>query len=619
MSANEKEPFGLAHCDIDKYPWSEIISGEGLNECHDYYTAFNRAGSDCREKGDALGERVYSFLGAVASFLPTYDNLMKPYSSMWSGFNGRRSLQPDDLDEADLDVLASMANEISDPEYRARVCDVLWVTRKDFRAAQTAVVAFVESAKCLKEGDNWIPFVERLDRAALISARKGFEPQCKQVVDVVESAIAEYKDDLNSGFLCLRLMRIMLKLDKGDREYYTQLSETLATRFEQAEDWRTAQEYWRVTKAWNLRGKNESEANRCELAAAECDVSNAESIMANGKLTAMSAALSMSRGLEALRQATAAPERIKEIHLRLLDIQKKSTRELSGGLGNPEDSIPGLKEERARVQAASAQLVQGKPVEEALGLFAFLSKPTDLGALKQRDKEQAQQSALSRFFSATMMDSAGKITDRIPGITPGDPEDTEVTRKRLVQSARMVDWNTAVVWKIEPARIQISNEYPLRAGDLWFLVRDNPFIEPGHELIYLKGIQAGFYGDWLTSMHLLVPQIESSIRFVLQEQGVVTSTMDSDGIQKERDLNQLLWLDEVEAIFGQDILFDLRGILIERFGCNLRNELAHGLMSEGAFYTAEAPYMWWLIIHLCFIGHIAIKREETGRINPNNN
>nr|WP_306469566.1 DUF4209 domain-containing protein [Oscillatoria laete-virens] len=103
-------------------------------------------------------------------------------------------------------------------------------------------------------------------------------------------------------------------------------------------------------------------------------------------------------------------------------------------------------------------------------------------------------------------------------------------------------------------------------------------------------------------MHLLIPQIEASLRYVLQQNGVITSTLESDGIQKERDMNQLLWMPELEEIFGADITFDLRGILIERFGHNMRNESAHGLMPEAGFYQPASVYLWWLILHLCWKG-----------------
>jgi hypothetical protein len=104
-------------------------------------------------------------------------------------------------------------------------------------------------------------------------------------------------------------------------------------------------------------------------------------------------------------------------------------------------------------------------------------------------------------------------------------------------------------------------------------------------------------------MHLLVPQIENSIRYVLNQNGVITTTL-RNGIQKEKDINDLLPSEEVKDVLGEDLVFDLRGILIERFGHNLRNESAHGLMPEAAFYDASSVYLWWLLLHICWKGFV---------------
>lgn len=608
MSDNEFSGFNLSVEDLESYSWQEVLEHEPKKENFAYWSALLRAASTAKEDGDDLGVRVYSFLLTLASFRLSGDVETQPYSPGRRDFDGKRWLQPDDLSSQDLDLLKAIVEGIKDPEFRARVADILWTTRKDFQAAQLAVTAFVQSAKRLKDGESWPPFVERLDRAAMIAAKKGFETQRSLVVEFVESGIREYKDTIETGLTCLKLMGILLKLDAGDKEYYCGLSEVLAQRFAEVEDWRFSQEYWRVAKAWHLRLKNEAEAQRCILESAECDISNAEGILAKGG-QAFSAAHWMSRGLEALRQAKAKPERIKEVHAKLLKVQEASTKEL-GSLGDPEDDIPGLKEDKEKAQKAVANYFSGLPFEGALEKMALVFRPTNLEALQKRDTEQANESFLGRFFGASKLDISGKVTDKMPGIVPGEEEAAEVTRKRLVQGAQEVDWKIAVTWRIEPARAQISLEHPIRTGDLWYLVRDNPFIESGHEGIYLHGIQAGFFGDWLVAMHLLVPQIESSIRFVLKQHDVITSKMSSEGIQKDIDLNELLWMQQVEEIFGPDILFDLRGILIERFGCNLRNELAHGLMPEGAFYRIEAPYLWWLVLHLLYLGHIKLPREN---------
>jgi hypothetical protein len=217
------------------------------------------------------------------------------------------------------------------------------------------------------------------------------------------------------------------------------------------------------------------------------------------------------------------------------------------------------------------------------------------------------------------LDHTGKVADKIPatGFAPEDVE-AEAMRKKMVLQAKEIGWQLPVAWRIEPARLAILKEHPLRRRDLFFLLANNPFVPVGHEGIYVRGIQAGFFGDWLVAMHLLIPQIEASIRYVFQQHAVVTSTLESDGTQKERDLNQLLWMPELEQIFGPNIAFDLRGILIERFGDNMRNESAHGLMPESAFYVPTASYLWWLVLHLCVTGHVHArlatqKADENGR------
>ncbi len=52
-------------------------------------------------------------------------------------------------------------------------------------------------------------------------------------------------------------------------------------------------------------------------------------------------------------------------------------------------------------------------------------------------------------------------------------------------------------------------------------------------------------------------------------------------------------------MLGEDIVFDLRGLLVERFGSNLRNEGAHGLMDYEEFLAPQAIYLWWLALKLC--------------------
>jgi len=64
-------------------------------------------------------------------------------------------------------------------------------------------------------------------------------------------------------------------------------------------------------------------------------------------------------------------------------------------------------------------------------------------------------------------------------------------------------------------------------------------------------------------------------------------------------LNKTLSLNEAEKLFGADLVFELRGLLVERDGSNLRNRIAHGLMSVDEFYSGPPRYLWAMILRLC--------------------
>jgi hypothetical protein len=130
-------------------------------------------------------------------------------------------------------------------------------------------------------------------------------------------------------------------------------------------------------------------------------------------------------------------------------------------------------------------------------------------------------------------------------------------------------------------------------------VKNNPFIPEDRKQLFIKGLLAGFKSDFLVSTHILGMQIENSIRYVLNNEGVITTSLSSEGIQEEIDINRLLDFPELVPVFGEDLIFDLKGLLISRFGDNLRNKLAHGLLSSYDFSSSAMIYFWWLILQIC--------------------
>jgi hypothetical protein len=163
---------------------------------------------------------------------------------------------------------------------------------------------------------------------------------------------------------------------------------------------------------------------------------------------------------------------------------------------------------------------------------------------------------------------------------------------------------------VNNACVQILFDHSPSLKDFLELSSNNPFVPPGREIIYARGLLAGLQGDFLEALHLLIPQIENSLRYLLNRQGVVTSGLDAEGIQEEYDLNVLLGMHELEQILGEDLVFDLQGTLISRFGSNFRNLMAHGLLEQQAFYSHPAIYIWWLLLRICCLPHIVAQHDE---------
>jgi len=105
------------------------------------------------------------------------------------------------------------------------------------------------------------------------------------------------------------------------------------------------------------------------------------------------------------------------------------------------------------------------------------------------------------------------------------------------------------------------------------------------------------------------PQLENSLRSLLERAGGRTTTLGPGGVQQDRTPGSVLSAEEFEGILGPDVLFDLRCLLSESFGVNLRNLLSHGLVRYAGMYSAPVSYLCWLVLHLCAVPLLLRARE----------
>lgn len=122
------------------------------------------------------------------------------------------------------------------------------------------------------------------------------------------------------------------------------------------------------------------------------------------------------------------------------------------------------------------------------------------------------------------------------------------------------------------SEFEISTEDFMQKFSKWELLdnKNVPFIE--------HGISRFLEKDYLSALHILVPQFESTVRRMFSKAGYSTTSIRKGNTQQEVTFNEFLLRDDVKSTLGNDVHKLIQIVMVEQSGLNLRNEIAHGLI-----------------------------------------
>ncbi|MGB3693988.1 MAG: DUF4209 domain-containing protein [Spirulinaceae cyanobacterium] len=373
----------------------------------------------------------------------------------------------------------------------------------------------------------------------------------------------------------------------GDFAKYAKMSEKAATS---SGTWDRSRKYWDITSRWYALLQDPENQKRAQMSIAETYVSQSNTAIAKPPASYMVAALHLQKAIEAYRRLGGMKEKIEELHKLLLEYQTLSMQEMKMSFFKIDT--------RGLVKQVIAQ-VKGKSFKDVIIQLALMSASSRVDSLRLQVEEAFRNYPLQFMTAETLSNETGKVIGRKPSIIPNDPDESETAFQIYMHKYALHHRSLTATAIVEPALHQINLENNVSIEDFEFIVMNNPFIPPGREMIYAKGLLEGLRGDFLVSTHLLIPQIEHSIRYLMEQQGFIVSGLDDRGIQDEHNINALIRRPELVEILGEDIVFDLKGLLVHRFGNNLRNGMAHGLVDYNNFFSYENSYLWWLTLRLC--------------------
>lgn len=586
--------ISLSKEDFATSNWENIVNGCNKKNNEDYAMLFLTKADEAKLASELKNQAIFTLLAGITSPPLSPDPSNEPFAQ--TDFINS-------INDGYLNALKDWSLEITDAELRARIADLIWLKKRDFRMAQLAVDSYLESAQNLGNPTHWRACINRIERAMRLARQLNYH--FDNVVACIELILTKYQDE-DPSLLWARLMQLLQdNKEQGDPSKYAVIAEKAATCAEVASDWYKAREYWQIKRRWHLIAKDTQKARETELNICETYVKEAEDATKRTPPSYLAASTFLQQAIEAFRKTPGTQERVEETHRKLLEYQELIENEMIH-----------LRQEIdiSRIVNLAKDKVKNKSFQDAIFSLALLSASPKIDELRSQVENITGNNPLQFVFPMTIINDMGKVTAKQPSmLSSNEDEVEEAIKAEMYRSAALQHQSAIAQAIIEPAREQILLEHNVHLSD-WFLILVNsPFVPKNREYIYAEGLQAGLKGNFLVAAHLLIPQIENSIRYLLHQCGVITSKNTSQGIQDEYDLNATLYLIELENIIGKDLCFDLQGLLVNRFGTNLRNRMAHGLIDYNGFFSSYSCYLWLLTLRLCFLpilSQMQIRQQE---------
>jgi hypothetical protein len=559
-----------------------VLSEASKQEDHQYATAFRAQ----QQKGDS---EKWFLLAQIFDFHFTAGNASQPFGPMLV-MDGKRSMIPSDLTNEQLTELNSTLETVSNPEFQARIADVIWLCKRDANAARLAVKAYVASATNLEDPNHWTQSMERYERALRLARQiepKGELP--KQVLAHLDQRVRHYKGE-DPLYFTLKALELLDEFSFGNAEELASIAGKVAIRSGSTGDFRKAREHYDIQARFLKRAGKSGEAEASRVEAAESFVKEAEAREAEGSF--MAARVFWEEAVRAFRDRPSLRPSILSLQKRLSIAGEKTLEELKRH---------SVELDLTQQAEASKAAVAGLALDEAFFKFAVLLPLLQPEKLRQEAEEMIKDHPLQATLDMTIFDAAGRKVGIRPSAFTDDPQQREAaTIGFMEQSARFYRGPTAV-GSLAPAMHQILAEHEIDQPAIENLIGDSPVIPEGRKPLFIQSIMAGFRWDFCTALHLLVPQIENALRHVLAKNGVTPTNVDANGIEEVWSFERILSHPNTQQFFGPALTYELRSLLTERLGANFRNLLAHGLLSKEALDSDTALYLWWVLLRILVV------------------
>lgn len=540
---------------------------------------------------------TWDLLADVCSMAIDGSKTMQPFSPVVT-IGTRRSFHVQDLSQDNLTLLSSTVSQVTRLDIAARIHDVLWL-RRHGQGIQHALAALDLYSKIpIDDKEHRLGLVNSWERAVTLARSLG-----KATLERAQELETHLSQRLRSlivegDILALMLSRMMIsrRIATTDAADFGDLME-LQGRAERAKGPLGRLQFLECARDWYQTAKMPDRADDMTIALGEAAVIEGIERASGENPSYMVAAHHLENAIQQYRRTSHSYRKERLLESRLTEIRKRH-REYSQRATEEFVLLEGGSFDLTEVAEAAETSVKGKEALPALLSFIAVAPVPSAEQLTEMHRERLAEGSIADLFGRSIITNGGRVAYKVPALAE-DSQD-HVIASHVVTSHQMYIGGL-VQGAIAPALRTLSEEHCITKELLYELCMQSPAVPPGRETIFAMGLAAGFEWDFITSSHLLIPQIESFFRYHLKSQGIITTSMDQDGTEAEKTLSPLLDLAKEYRVIDEDIELAFRATLVDPRGSNLRNDLLHGLSEPNTANGAAGIYTWWLVLYMVLV------------------
>ncbi len=514
----------------------------------------------------------------------------------WLNTLTQRAPIPDDFKGEQNQAFAQLGPLLTHPGLRARLADLAWTNdRKLGASAILAIDSYCECAEQLADGRSVptfnapglasteaLQYVERALVLGHVTRRKRVQPE--RTVAVLKTIYVLARERCEIGIF-IKTAELGIRYALLEPDEVAADAETVADRIKPGGSELAATAALDLAAQLYEQSGDPDGKRRCQLKAVECILAMRGQVSGPG-----AEAHWVQTALFALRHVRGTDARRRELRRELRDLQE----DLLGEMG--QFSVPiDVGDERDAVLRSFDDM----DLPTALRELACLSRSRPIEELRRQALESRESSPLTSMMGSNWVDADGKSAVQL-NAAPALEQPSEEWFKATINKMESFRRHIVVVGRFDAARLSITGRFAIDERHLLPIVLHSPFVREDQVGLMSLGFVRLLQGDYRSAVHLLVPQLEPSLRYVLRLAGHDPAIEFDDMTEEDVSLTALLGRlrPQLEKRIPADVMLEIELLFHNRPGSALRHSVAHGLIGTGGCLSTDSVYACWLLYQL---------------------